>query len=118
LQVVAERFRRVTRPADVLARLGGDEFAILAYDIDRSGAAAIGSRFLGTLETEIWVNGVGHDVGVSVGAVLIPTDGVTAPEILANADIAMYRAKATDRSALVFFCDVKVAADSYPRAAG
>lgn len=118
LQVVAERFRRVARPADLLARLGGDEFAILAYDVDRSGAAAVGSRYIGTLENKIWVDGIGHDVGVSVGAVLIPNDGVTAPEILANADIAMYQAKATDRSALVFFSDVKVGSGLYPRAAG
>ncbi|KAB2943205.1 MAG: GGDEF domain-containing protein [Hyphomicrobium sp.] len=118
LQVVAERFRRVARPADLLARLGGDEFAILAYDVDRSGAAAVGNRFLGTLENKIWVDGVGHDIGVSVGAVLIPNDGVTVPEILANADIAMYQAKDTDRSALVFFSDVKVSAGLYPRAAG
>jgi diguanylate cyclase (GGDEF)-like protein len=120
LQVVAERFRRVARPEDLLGRLGGDEFAILAYDLDRSGAAAVGSRFLGTLENKIWVNGTGHDVGVSVGAVLIPNDGVTAKEILANADIAMYRAKATGTagSALVFFSDVKVGDQSQPRATG
>ena len=38
LQVVAERFKRVARPTDLLARLGGDEFAVLSYDIDRVGA--------------------------------------------------------------------------------
>jgi diguanylate cyclase (GGDEF)-like protein len=118
LQVVAERFRRVARPADLLARLGGDEFGILAYDVDRIGAEAVGSRFIGTLENKIWVEGVGHDVGVSVGAVLIPDDGTTAKEIMANADIAMYRAKNVDRSALIFFSDIKVSAEMQPRAAG
>ena len=43
---------------------------------------------------------------------------LTAAEILANADIAMYRAKAAGRSTLVFFCDVKVDAASAPRATG
>jgi diguanylate cyclase (GGDEF)-like protein len=117
LQVVAERFRRVARPADLLARLGGDEFAVLAYDVDRRGAATVGSRFVGALENKISVEGVGHDIGVSIGAVLIPKDCVTAQEILANADIAMYRAKGTERSALAFFCDVKVSSDPYSRAA-
>ena len=117
LQVVAERFRRVARPADLLARLGGDEFGILAYDVDRMGAEAVGNRFIGALESKIWVEGVGHDVGVSVGAVLIPNDGTTAKEIMANADIAMYRAKNVDRSALVFFGDIKVR-EMQPRAAG
>lgn len=118
LQVVAERFRRVTRPSDLLARLGGDEFAVLAYDIDRTGAAALGGRFLTALENEIWVEGTGHDVGVSIGAVLVPNDAVEVAEILHNADLAMYRAKATDRSALVFFCDIQRLGDQKPRAAG
>lgn len=118
LQLVAERFRRVARPADLLARLGGDEFGILAYDVDRMGAEAVGSRFIGALENKIWVEGVGHDIGVSVGAVLIPDDGNTAKEIMANADIAMYRAKNDDHSALVFFGDIKVNAEMQPRAAG
>ena len=39
LQVVVERFRRVTRPSDLLARLGGDEFAVLSYDIDKARGA-------------------------------------------------------------------------------
>jgi diguanylate cyclase (GGDEF)-like protein len=112
LQVVAERFRRVSRPADLLARLGGDEFGILAYDVDRAGAEAVGNRFISTLQNKIWVEGVGHIIGVSAGAVLIPNDGIAAKEILANADVAMYRAKAVDGSALVFFSDVKMSGDA------
>jgi diguanylate cyclase (GGDEF)-like protein len=118
LQVVAERFKRVTRPSDLLARLGGDEFAVLAYDVDRSGAEALGGRFIATLENQIFVEGTGHDVGVSIGAVLIPQDGIVVQEILANADIAMYRAKATDRSALIFFRDIADLPEHHPRAAG
>jgi diguanylate cyclase (GGDEF)-like protein len=118
LQVIAERFKRVARPSDLLARLGGDEFAVLSYDVDKEGATAVGARFLAALENQVWVGGVGHDVGVSIGAVLVPQDGVAAPEILANADIAMYSAKATDRSALIFFDSVNEAPRQYPRFAG
>jgi diguanylate cyclase (GGDEF)-like protein len=118
LQVVAERFRRVARPSDLLARLGGDEFAVLSYDIDRAGAAAVGNRFLGALQNQVWVEGTGHDVGVSIGAVLVPQDGVTTQEILVNADIAMYRAKAGGRSALVFFDSAETSPRQYPRFAG
>ena len=116
LQVVAERFKRVTRPSDLLARLGGDEFAILAYDVDRAGAEAVGTRFIATLANMIWVDGVGHEVGVSIGAVMIPNDGVAAPEILANADVAMYRAKAAGQSTLVFFRDRNDETATPPRA--
>ena len=118
LQVVAERFRRVARPTDLLARLGGDEFAVLSYDVDLAGATLVGMRFLGALENKVWVEGAGHDVGVSIGAVMIPQDGIVVQEILANADIAMYQAKATDRSALVFFDGTPAAPRQYPRFAG
>ena len=118
LQVIAERFKRVARPSDLLARLGGDEFAVLSYDVDMAGATAVGMRFIGALENKVWVEGVGHDVGVSIGAVMIPQDRIAVPEILANADIAMYQAKATDRSALVFFDATPAAPRQYPRFAG
>ena len=114
LQVVAERFKRVARPSDVLARLGGDEFAVLSYDVDRAGAAAVGARFIGTLRNAIVVDGIGHDVGVSIGAVLVPQDAIAVEEILLNADLAMYRAKAEDRSALVFFDSLDDDARHYP----
>ena len=76
---------------------------MLSHDVDRAGASAIGHRFIACVHSKIWVEGHAHDVGVSIGATIIPNDGVTAPEILCNADLAMYRAKKADRSALVFY---------------
>jgi len=106
LQVVADRFKGVARPTDLLARLGGDEFAVLAYDVDAADAAVIGQRYIGALENQIRLNGVGHKIGVSVGVVLVPRDCAAPDTVIANADIAMYRAKATAHSALVFFSDI------------
>jgi diguanylate cyclase len=106
LQVIVERFRSAMRTNDILARLGGDEFAVLSHDVDRTGGIAIGHRFIACCHSRIWVEGHAHDVGVSIGATIIPDDGVTAQEILRNADLAMYRAKATDRSALVFYSEL------------
>lgn len=103
LQVVAQRFRAATRPSDLLARIGGDEFAVLAYEVDRKEAQALGARFLAGLTDEIRVGQQPHAVGASIGAALIPEDGVTPEEIAHHADLAMYRAKALDHSALVFF---------------
>jgi diguanylate cyclase (GGDEF)-like protein len=113
LQLVVERFKSASRPSDVLSRLGGDEFAALVYDVGREMAHTIGQRFISALKAEIWVEGIAHKVGVSIGVTLIPDDGVTAQEILRNADIAMYRAKETSGSALEFFDTV--AADSARR---
>jgi diguanylate cyclase len=102
LQVIAERFRTIARPSDLLARLGGDEFAVLSYNVDRDTAYAIGLRFIATLESEIQVGGHSHVIGASIGAALIPDDGTTAEAIIHTADLAMYRAKGQDRSSLVF----------------
>ena len=102
LQVVAERFRSVARPSDLLARLGGDEFAVLSCSVDRDTAYAIGRRFLATLESEIQVGGDSKKIGASIGAALIPDNGTTAEVIIHNADLAMYQAKGKDRPSLVF----------------
>jgi diguanylate cyclase (GGDEF)-like protein len=107
LQIVVERFRSATRPTDALARQGGDEFALLAYDVDREGASTIANRFIAALGRDIWAEGHAHDVGVSIGAAMIPDDGVTVQEILHHADLAMYRAKEQGRSALMFFDAVR-----------
>jgi diguanylate cyclase (GGDEF)-like protein len=106
LQVIAERFKRVARPSDMLARLGGDEFAILSYDIDYAGAVAVGHRYLATLDNKVWVEGIGHDIGASAGGVLVPHDCKKVEDIITYADIAMYRAKESARSALVFYADL------------
>lgn len=103
LKVVVERFKAAGRPSDVLGRLGGDEFAVLAYDVDRESAHAVGERYIATLHNEISAGATVHKVGVSIGGTFIPDDGVTSEEILANADVAMYAAKEQQESALVFY---------------
>jgi diguanylate cyclase (GGDEF)-like protein len=103
LQAVVERFRGVTRPTDLLARLGGDEFAVLSYDVDRISAIAIGDRFMSVLADAISTDGYLHEIGVAIGATLLPDDGSTCEAILHNADVAMYRAKTKPGSALAFF---------------
>ena len=103
LQVIAQRFRAVTRPSDLLVRLGGDEFALLCYDVDRETAEAIALRFKTCLASEISVAGQSHMIGASIGAVLIPDNGSTAEDIIHHADLAMYRAKGLDCPSVVFF---------------
>ena len=91
------------RPSDLLARLGGDEFAVLSYDVDRPAAEAIGNRIAAALNTAISCEGHIHELGVAIGAALIPDDGVTSEAILRQADLAMYRAKEREESAVAFF---------------
>jgi diguanylate cyclase (GGDEF)-like protein len=103
LQAIAQRFRGVTRPSDVLARLGADEFALLCYDVDRETALAIALRLVASLKSEIRTGGHSHKIGAAIGAVLITGDGTKAGEVIHHADLAMYRAKSQDQSSVVFF---------------
>jgi diguanylate cyclase (GGDEF)-like protein len=103
LQVVANRFRGVTRPNDLLARLGGDEFGALCYDLDQEAAYEVGARFIAALQKEIRLDGHSHRLSVSVGAARIPGDWLTAEEVLRNADLAMYSAKRQRHPPLMFF---------------
>ena len=102
LEVVADRFRAAARPSDLVTRIGGDEFAVLAYNVDRESARKIGERFIEGLTARIRAGGHTHQVKMSVGVALIPDDGTTPEDILRNADLAMYRAKAL-HNALMFF---------------
>ena len=63
LCVVVERFKAASRPSDLLARLGGDEFAVLAYDVDRDGAEAIGQRIITSLNIPISTDLTSHQIG-------------------------------------------------------
>jgi diguanylate cyclase (GGDEF)-like protein len=103
LQVIAERLRQVMRPNDLLARLGGDEFAVLSMGADRNAAAQIGRRFVEAVDQEMAVAGQIFRVGVSIGVALIPNDGRTPEEALESADLAMYAAKRTPASSMMFF---------------
>lgn len=103
LKAVVSRFRRAARSNDLFARLGGDEFAVLSRDVDERDALSIGERFIDALSHNVQAAGITHAIGVSIGAALFPGDGDTVEEIMRHADVAMYRAKASAESAMVFF---------------
>jgi diguanylate cyclase (GGDEF)-like protein len=104
LRTVAQRFRAVARKGDMVARLGGDEFAVLAVGVrDRKEAHEIGQRFVAALGPEIGVGARTFSIRVAVGVALHPENGTTAEEIIHHADLAMYGAKASERSTLQFF---------------
>jgi diguanylate cyclase (GGDEF)-like protein len=94
LAVVAARLARVH---GVAARLGGDEFAALLLDLDPDTAAR---RLAESIAIPVWLpSGVAVAVTASIG--LTPTCGDLAAA-LADADAAMYRAKATGCGVAVF----------------
>lgn len=83
----------------VVARLGGDEFAFLAQAFDREDFIPKDFTALhAELSQPVWVDGQQVSPEVSLGIANIPVDGATVSDILKNADLALYRAKASGRN--------------------
>ncbi len=101
---VAERLRQNLRDSDIVARLGGDEFAILQTSGSQpENAVAIARRLLDCLKPEFDFDGQAVNIGTSAGIAIYPSDGVTATELMKNADIALYRAKEQGRGVFCLF---------------
>ena len=95
LAVVAERLASGLRDTDLAARLGGDEFGVLLIDIpDAAYATTVSDRLLDLLASPIRVAGTEVTVGASIG-IAVDTAAMTGvDDLLGDADIAMYQAKA------------------------
>lgn len=99
LREVAARLSATLREGDTAARLGGDEFALVCPGVlSEAQAAVLVERLTAAVAAPVVVDGVPHQVGVSVGAVL-SRPGSTADSLLTCADAAMYEAKSARRSA-------------------
>ncbi len=87
------------------ARLGGDEFIVVqvAAGDQPAAAAELAGRLLETLAVPASHEGQDLAMGASLGVSLFPDDGRTAEALLANADMALYRAKESGRGAYRFF---------------
>ena len=104
LQAVAKQLRAAVRDTDVVARFGGDEFIVLQSPIDDvKEASALAERILRSVGDTYDIDGNEVAVSASIGVALAPHDGTDADELLRNADMALYRAKAESRDTWRFF---------------
>jgi diguanylate cyclase (GGDEF)-like protein/PAS domain S-box-containing protein len=101
---VSRRIQDQVRPGDAVARLGGDEFAVLAHGIrDDRMATSLAQRLLDVLKQPMHVSGVDVTTSASIG-ITFSHLGYNAPEeLLRDADIAMYRAKAAGKARYALF---------------
>jgi diguanylate cyclase (GGDEF)-like protein len=102
IMLVADVLRRAVRASDQVARYGGDEFVAVLRNADAAGAQVVANRVCRLLATARLEGYPDLPVTVSVGVALYGKDGVTAQELLAAADRAMYVDKRTrDRTVVL-----------------
>ena len=103
LCIVADRLRGMLRPEDFVARFGGDEFVVFQQNIQSpEEAAALSRRVVERLTERYEVDRHLVEIGASIG-IALTSPGATADNLLKNADMALYRAKAGGRGTFCFF---------------
>jgi len=104
LKTVAQRVLSCMRETDTVARLGGDEFAIVQSGVGGHWDADIlAERVLRAIAEPFELDGNRVFVSISLGIALAPADGTEVEQLLKNADLALYRAKADGRNRSQFF---------------
>jgi len=104
LRAVADRLRGCLRSGDTPARLGGDEFAVLLEDAPDTGAVVeVAERILDALHEPVVVDGREVYARASIGIATRRGPTTTPDELLRNADLAMYTAKANGKGCIELF---------------
>ena len=105
LAAVATRLRTCIRAGDTVARLGGDEFAVLLEDVVADADALVAAeRVVAALSEPLALPDRSVSVRASIGVALdLGEPGITAVDLLRNADTAMYQAKATARGRMALW---------------
>ena len=103
LASVGDRLRRHVRGTDVPARFGGDEFAILFHDVDADDVIARVREVVAGVQRPVDVGGHVVDVLASTGVTTSVVGDRSADEVIRDADVAMYRAKAARPGSLRVF---------------
>jgi diguanylate cyclase (GGDEF)-like protein/PAS domain S-box-containing protein len=109
LQQVSNRLRMSLGPADTVARLGGDEFVIMLEGLGRNPqtvtekARKVAEKVLAALSEPYDLSGHQYHGTCSLGITLFSRNQQSIGDLLKQADLAMYQAKAAGRNAVCFF---------------
>lgn len=97
LHSVARLLQQEFSHRSIIARLGGDEFALLLVGVDCEQAIRMAQHINQLLDSLGFVaEGRRHRVSASIGIVQFPVHGSTPADLMASADVAMYKAKASN----------------------
>jgi diguanylate cyclase (GGDEF)-like protein/PAS domain S-box-containing protein len=100
---VGRRLAGSVRGDDLVGRLGGDEFVVLARGADERAAVQLAERIARRLREPIAIGGELTQIGCSIGIAIGRPGGNGGADLLRDADIALYRAKALGRGRAVVF---------------
>ncbi len=104
LKAVAARIKACIKPADLIARLGGDEFAVIQTAVGgRDDVVEFVTRIHDAIRQPYQCLGHHLSTDASIGIALAPQDGTELDQLIKNADLAMYGAKAEGRRTHRFF---------------
>ncbi|ASC73742.1 two-component system response regulator [Halomicronema hongdechloris C2206] len=104
LIAIAQRLKVHVRDIDLVARLGGDEFVILLEEISGpEDVIQISERILADFQTPFIIHDYEIFTSFSIGIVLGTQDYHQTSDLMRDADIAMYRAKAQQNNSYKFF---------------
>ncbi|HVC69374.1 MAG TPA: EAL domain-containing protein [Acidimicrobiales bacterium] len=106
LRELANRLAEARRRTDTIARFGGDEFVVVCPDVESVDVAfRIAEVILAELARPVAIGGTEHRLTASIGIVVAaPGDlGTTGDDLLRDADLAMYGAKAEGKAGWKLF---------------
>ena len=104
LRLVALRLRDVIGKAGQVGRLGGDEFEVVLPSIsDKTELSKLAQGIIDSLSRPYTINGTAVSIGASVGIVTSDYDDRTSDDLMRDADLALYAAKAAGKGCYRFF---------------
>jgi diguanylate cyclase (GGDEF)-like protein len=104
LETIAGRLKSAVRSSDTVARQAGDEFIIVISEVTKTqNVVKVAEKIIEMVTAPLALEN--HDVSItcSIGISIYPKDGADVPELLKNADTALYRAKELGKNCFQFF---------------
>lgn len=106
LKQCADRLLHCIRDGDVVSRIGGDEFTAILESIGSGrDAAVVSKKIIAELSKPFQLNNHEIFISVSIGIATYPESANNADSLLRCADIAMYKAKKSERNCFQFFTE-------------
>jgi len=108
LRLIARQLDSCIRKGETFARMGGDEFAVVLADIPDAdhavkGATAAAQRIAQALTRPLRMDGSDFFVTASIGVSVFPEDAANGPDLIKNAEAAMYHAKQHGKGTYEFY---------------